>query len=60
MSSTPANRVPSLDEAAAFSPQQVVELVGSLNREVESLKLYRLGLSGHGFAAQAAIFMACA
>ena len=38
MSSTPANRVPSLDEAAAFSPQQVVELVGSLNREVESLK----------------------
>lgn len=38
MSSTTANRVPSLDEAATFSPRQVVDLVGSLSREVETLK----------------------
>ncbi len=38
MSSTTANRVPSLDEAATFSPRQVVDLVGSLSREVDSLK----------------------
>ena len=38
MSSTNANRVPSLDEAAHLSPRQVVDLVGSLSREVDSLK----------------------
>ena len=38
MNSTPPARVPSLDEAAAFSPQQVVDLVGSLSREVDVLK----------------------
>ena len=38
MSSTTANRVPSLDEAAAFSPRQVVDLVGALSREVDALK----------------------
>jgi transposase len=38
MSSTTTIRVPSLDEAAAFSAQQVVDLVSSLNREVETLK----------------------
>ena len=38
MSSTILTRVPSLDEAATFSPRQVVELVGSLSREVETLK----------------------
>lgn len=38
MSSTTANRVPSLDEAAHLSPRQVVDLVGSLSREVDSLK----------------------
>jgi len=35
--SAPAHRVPSLDEAAAFSPRQVVDLVSSLSREVETL-----------------------
>lgn len=38
MSSTNANRVPSLDEAAHLSARQVVDLVGSLSREVDSLK----------------------
>ncbi len=38
MNSTTPARVPSLDEAAAFSPQQVVNLVGSLHQEVETLK----------------------
>lgn len=38
MNSTTLNRVPSLDEAATFSPRQVVDLVGSLSREVEALK----------------------
>lgn len=38
MSSTSANRVPSLDEAATFSPRQVVDLVGSLSREIETLR----------------------
>lgn len=38
MNSTTANRVPSLDEAATFSPRQVVDLVGSLSREVDTLK----------------------
>ena len=34
MNSTTTARVPSLDEAAAFSPQQVVERVGVLSREL--------------------------
>lgn len=38
MSSTTANRVPSLDEAATFSPQQVVDLACSMSREIEVLK----------------------
>jgi transposase len=38
MNSTTPARVPSLDEAAAFSPQQVVDLVGALSREVDVLK----------------------
>jgi transposase len=38
MSSTTANRVPSLDEAATFSPQQVVDLACSMSREIEILK----------------------
>jgi transposase len=38
MSSTTANRVPSLDQAATLSPRQVVDLVGSLSREVETLR----------------------
>ena len=36
-STTPAG-VLSLEEAAAFSPQQVVDLVGALSREVDVLK----------------------
>lgn len=38
MSSTSANRVPSLNEAAHLSPRQVVDLVGSLSLEVDRLK----------------------
>ena len=38
MNSATALRVLSLDEAATFSPRQVVDLVGSLTREVETLK----------------------
>jgi transposase len=38
MTSTRLTRVPSLDEAAALSAQQVVDLVGSLSQEVEALK----------------------
>ena len=38
MNSTTPARVLSLDEAAAFSPQQVVDLVGALSREVDVLK----------------------
>ena len=38
MSSATENRIPSLDEAATFSPRQVVDLVGSLTREVDTLK----------------------
>lgn len=38
MNSTTANRVPSLDEAARFSPRQVVDLAGSLSREIAVLK----------------------
>lgn len=38
MISTSANRVPSLAEASALSPRQIVELVGSLNQQVEALK----------------------
>ena len=38
MSSTTATRVPSLDEAAAFSPRQVVDLVSSLSRELAAAK----------------------
>jgi transposase len=38
MNSTTANRVPSLDEAALFSPRQVVDLAGSLSREIAVLK----------------------
>ena len=38
MNSTTANRVPSLDEAATFSPRQVVDLVSSLRQEVDTLK----------------------
>lgn len=38
MNSTTTNRVPSLDEAASWSPRQVVDLVGTLSREIETLK----------------------
>jgi len=38
MNSTPPVRIPSLDEAAAFSPQQVVDLVGELSRELAAAK----------------------
>lgn len=38
MNSTTAARVPSLDEAAAFSPRQVVDLVGAMSREIDALK----------------------
>lgn len=38
MSSSPAKRTLSLDEAAALSAQQMVDLVGALAQEVEALK----------------------
>lgn len=41
MNSASLNAVPSLDEAVAFSPQQIVELVRSqvmLRQEVQTLK----------------------
>jgi transposase len=38
MTSSPAKRTLSLDEAAALTAQQVVDLVGSLAQEVEALK----------------------
>lgn len=38
MNSTSVRRVLSLDEVAALSAQQIVDLVGSLSREVEALK----------------------
>lgn len=38
MTSATVKRVPSLDEASTFSPQQVVDLARSLNQEVEALR----------------------
>lgn len=38
MNSATGIRVPSLDEAATFSPRQVVDLVSSLSQEIQALK----------------------